>query len=121
ERDYGKGFEVFLHASYLDLRNNDDIEHFSDTGTATQHVGRALENTEHEIGIVESDRTITLSFENWTTPYEYIKRIAREFDLEVDFEILHNGLMVTNRIVNLVDQVGAWRGREVTFGKDLKS
>src|SRR5699024_12131423 len=51
----------------------------------------------------------------------YIKRIAREFDLEVDFEILHNGLMVTNRIVNLVDQVGAWRGREVTFGKDLQS
>src|SRR5699024_7144917 len=37
------------------------------------------------------------------------------------FEILHNGLMVTNRIVNLVDQVGAWRGREVTFGKDLQS
>src|SRR5690625_3442892 len=121
ERENGKGFDVFTNASYLDLIKEDAIEPFSFTGTAQQHLGRALQNTEHEIGVVESDRTITISFENWTNPYEYIKRIAREFDLEVDFEIMHNGLKVTNRIVNLVDQVGAWRGREVTFGKDLQS
>jgi len=121
ERERGKGFEVFTYASYLDLSKGDAIEPFSFTGTAQQHLGRALQNTEHEVGVVESDRTITISFENWTNPYEYIKRIAREFDLEVDFEIMHNGLKVTNRVVNLVDQVGAWRGREVTFGKDLQS
>src|SRR5690625_481627 len=121
ERERGKGFEVFTYASYLDLSKEDAIEPFSFTGTAKQHLGRALQNTEHEVGVVESDRTMTISFENWTNPYEYIKRIAREFDLEVDFEIMHNGLKVTNRVVNLVDQVGAWRGREVTFGKDLQS
>jgi len=121
ERERGKGFEVFTYASYLDLSKEDAIEPFSFTGTAQQHLGRALQNTFHEVGVVESDRMITISFENWTNPYEYIKRIAREFDLEVDFEIMHNGLKVTNRLVNLVDQVGAWRGREVTFGKDLQS
>src|SRR5690625_3823342 len=120
ERERGKGFEVFTYASYLDLSKEDAIEPFSFTGTAQQHLGRALQNTFHEVGVVESDRMITISFENWTNPYEYIKRIAREFDLEVDFEIMHNGLKVTNRLVNLVDQVGAWRGREVTFGKDLQ-
>lgn len=121
ERERGKGFEVFTYASYLDLSKEDAIEPFSFTGTAQQHLGRALQNTEHEVGIVESNRNITISFENWTNPYEYIKRIAREFDLEIDFEIMHNGLKVTNRVVNLVDQIGAWRGREITFGKDLKS
>src|SRR5699024_6065939 len=121
KREYGKGFEVFTYASYLDLSKSDAIEPFSFKGTAEQHLGRALDNTEHEVGIVESNREIMISFENWTNPYEYAKRIAREFDLELDFEVMHNGLMVTNRFVNLVDQIGAWQGREVTFGKDLKS
>src|SRR5699024_10001068 len=61
------------------------------------------------------------SFENHTNPFEYLKRIAREFELELNFRVEHNRLMVTNRIVDLVDQIGAWRGREVTFGKDLQS
>src|SRR5690625_1168213 len=121
ERERGKGCEGFTYDRYLDLSQKDASEPFTFTGTAQQQLGRALQNTEHEVGVVESDRTITISFENWTNPYEYIKRIAREFDLEIDFEIMHNGLKVTNRVVNLVDQVGAWRGREVTFGKDLQS
>src|SRR5690625_5071185 len=121
ERERGKGFEVFTYASYLDLSKDDAIEPFSFTGTAQQHLGRALQNAEYETGVVESDRTITISFENWTNPYEYIKRIAREVELEIDFIVEHNGLRVTNRVVNLVDQIGAWRGREVTFGKDLHS
>ena len=123
EREYGKGFEIYSTASYLDdLKKARAIEPFSYQGTALQHLGRALDGVNlYNTGVVESNRQITISFENWTNPFEYAKRIAREFELELDFEIYHDGLMIRNRFVNLIDRVGAWRGREITFGKDLKS
>ena len=121
KREYGKGFEVFSYASYLDLKKAKVIDPSSFRGTAEQHAHQALYETEYEVGVVESDSEITISFENHTNPFEYLKRIAREFELELNFRVEHNGLMVTNRIVDLVDQIGAWRGREVTFGKDLQS
>src|SRR5699024_10417666 len=122
-RDIGKGFEINANASYLeDLTKAAAIEPFRYKGTAEQHLGRALDGVLlHEVGVVESDREITLEFGNWTNTHEYIRRITREFDLEFDFEIFHDGLLIRNRYVNLVDRVGAWRGREITFGKDLQS
>src|SRR5690625_4583436 len=78
EREYGKGFEVYSYASYLDLSKSKAMESFTFTGTALQHLGIALSGTEYSVGFVDSDRNITISFENWTNPYEYIKRIARE-------------------------------------------
>src|SRR5690625_7608569 len=49
-----------------------------------------------------------------------LKRIALEFELELNFRAEHSGNKVVKRYVDLVDRVGVWRGREVTFGKDLQ-
>ncbi len=119
-RSYSKTIEVTSYASYLDLQKAKAIEPFSRNGTAREHMFYALADTEHEVGLVESAREITISFENYTNPYEYLKRIAREFELELNFRIVHNGLFVTNRPVDALVSVGDYTGREVTFGKDLQ-
>lgn len=119
-RSHAKTIELTAYASYLDLRKAKAIEPFSRTGTAREHMFFALSDTEFEVGLVESDREITISFENWTNPYEYLLRIAREFELELDFKVMHNGYTVTNRVVDAVQSLGRFRGREVTFGKDLQ-
>ena len=119
-RNNRKNIDVFCYASYLDLAKSKVIEPFTFKGTAEQHLARALAGTEHELGVIESASDITISFSNHTNPYEYVKRIAMEFKLEHNFRILHNGTRVTNRVVDLVERIGAFRGREITFGKDLQ-
>ncbi len=112
--------QVFANASYLELKKASIIYPDSGfTGTASQHGGRALNNTGWQIGIVEGKGTRTLTINNHTNPYEMLKRIAREFDLELKFRIEHDGNKVTGRYVDLLERVGQWRGREVEFGKDL--
>src|SRR5690625_348220 len=49
-----------------------------------------------------------------------LKRIALESELEINLRAEHSGNKVVKRSVDLVDRVGVWRGREVTFGKDLQ-
>lgn len=119
KRRNGKEIKINAYASYLDLRKAKAIEPFSFTGTAREHLIHAFSNTEHEVGVVESSREITLSFENWTNPFEYARRVAREFDLELNFRVEHNGMMIMNRVVDALDRIGAWRGREITFTKDM--
>lgn len=99
-RDTHKRFEVRSYASYLDLKKAKVIDPFRRTAKAREHMIHALTNTEFEVGFVESDRAITLSFDKHTNPFEYLKRIAREFDLELNFRIEHNGVRVTKRVVD---------------------
>lgn len=119
-RGHSKIFDVKAYASYLDLQKAKAIKPFTRTGTAREHMFYALADTEFEVGLTESAREITISFENYTNPYEYLRRIAREFELELNFRVVHNGLFVTNRVVDAVGSIGDFRGREVTFGKDLQ-
>ena len=122
-RDKGReGYEsqVYSHASYLELKKATIL--YPDkgyTGTASQHGGRALNDTGWQIGIVESKGTRTLTIESHTNPFAFLKRIAEEFDLELRFRVEHDGNKITGRYVDLLQRVGAWRGREVEFGKDL--
>src|SRR5699024_3802462 len=88
-------------------------------GTAAQHAGRSLNNSGWRVGTVESNRKITLTIENHTNPYDMLKRIAREFELELRFRIEHNDNRVTGRYVDLLERVGEWRKQKVEFGKDL--
>src|SRR5690606_34861321 len=72
-----------------------------------------------EMGNVDFNGVRTITFDNYTNPYAYLKRIASEFDLELDFRIEHDNGNVTGRYVDLVEKVGHWRGRSVKLGKDL--
>src|SRR5699024_608246 len=90
-------------------------------GTASQHVGRTLNNTGWQPGIIEAGGNITIEREDYTNPYEFLRVIAKEFDAELRFRVEHDGNKVTGRYVDLLERIGEWRGREAEFGKDLDS
>lgn len=115
----GHKAQVFAHASYLELKKASVLYPSTFEGTASQHGGRALNDTGWQVGIVEGKGSRKLTIEAHTNPYEFIKRIAKEFELELKFRIEHDGNKVTGRYVDLLERVGMWRGREVEFGKDL--
>lgn len=117
----GRKIQVFGHASYLELKKANVVYPDSFKGTATQHGGRALKDTGWQIGIVEVDGDITITINEHTVPYDYLKRIAKEFDGELSFRIEHDGRRITGRYVDILDRIGDWQGREVEFGKDLDS
>ncbi|AMQ66689.1 minor head protein [Bacillus phage Mgbh1] len=112
--------EVYSSASYLDLKRAKVIEPQTlSQMTALAAANNAISGTEWQVGVVEASGFRTFSIENHTNPYALLKRIANEFELEMRFRVETNGNKVTARIVDLVKQVGDWKGREVEFGYDL--
>ncbi|WP_054753548.1 phage tail spike protein [Piscibacillus salipiscarius] len=60
----------------------------------------------------------SFKIEEHTNPYSFLKRIASEFNLELQFRIaIENGKVV--RYVDMIERIGRWRGFEVTFGQNL--
>src|SRR5690625_3680495 len=117
----GRKAEVYAHATHLEIKKQNIIEPGTYEGTASQLVGIALNGTDRRPRKVEVEGTRTIEVDRHTNPYDFLKRIAREFDGELVFPIEHDGNRVTGRYVDFVEQSGEWRGREVTFGKELDS
>lgn len=116
-----EGYKMYVigTASYLDLKKANVIRPGSFTGTASQHIGIALNDTEWRPGIVEVSGSRTIHRDDFTNPFDYLKTLAREFEGELRFRIEHNGNRITGRFVDLLERIGEWRGREIEFGKDL--
>ncbi|RST59717.1 hypothetical protein D5F11_011485 [Siminovitchia terrae] len=117
----GRKVQVFAHASYLELRKAGIIypDLKGKKRTASQHAGFALNDTGWQVGTVEASGEKTLSISEHTSPYEFLKHIAKEYGVELRFRVEHNGKQITGRYVDLLQRVGEWRGREVEFGRDL--
>lgn len=113
--------DVYANATYLDLKKAKVYDpHTTNPMTAIQHATEALNGTEWQVGKVDFAGVRTLTFEEPFNSYDYLKRIAREFDLELRFYVTTDGSQVTGRYVDIVEQVGEWRGRTVEFGADLQ-
>ena len=118
----GLKVEVYALATYLDLKTQKIFDpHKTDPETAQAHANIALSGTEWQVGQVDYKGIRTLEFDRPFNAYEYLKRIAREFELELRFYVTTDGQKVTGRYVDLVEQVGEFRGRTVEFGRDLQS
>ncbi len=112
--------EIYSYASHLELAKAKVIDpHETESWTAERHGNEALAGTEWKIGHVDHTGIRKMTFENHTNPFAYLKRIATTFDMELRFYIETDGNVVTGRYVDILDRVGIWSGREVTFGKDL--
>src|SRR5690625_4216998 len=116
----GRKTHFYAHASYLELKKANIIyPNKYESLTASQLGGIALNDTGWQIGIVEASGTRTMTIENHTSPYEFIKRIAREFEVELRFRVETDGQRITGRYVDMLERIGEWRGRQVEFGRDL--
>jgi len=116
----GRKTHFYSHASYLELKKANIIyPNKYESLTASQLGGLALDDTGWQIGIVEASGTRTMTIENHTSPYEFIKRIAREFEVELRFRVETDGQKIIGRYVDLLERIGERRGRQVEFGRDL--
>jgi len=116
----GRKTHFYSHASYLELKKANIIyPNKYESLTASQLGGIALNDTGWQIGQVEASGTRTMTIENHTSPYEFIKRIAREFEVELRFRVETDGQKITGRYVDMLERIGEWRGRQVEFGRDL--
>ncbi|WP_245902298.1 phage tail spike protein [Gracilibacillus dipsosauri] len=112
--------EVHAYASYVELiKAKSILPHTTLALSAEDHATEALSGTRWQVGIIAFNGVRTIVFENYTNPYAYLKKIASEFDLELNFRVEHVNGKITGRYVDLVEKVGEWRGRRVEFGKDL--
>src|SRR5690606_203779 len=113
--------EVHALATYLDLKTQKIFDpHKTEPETALQHANLALAGTEWQVGQVDYKGIRTLEFDNPFNSYDYILRIAREFELEPRFYVETDGNKVTGRYVDLVERIGEFRGRTIEFGRDLQ-
>src|SRR5690606_19422479 len=78
-----------------------------------------LSGTEWQPGQIVYAGIRSFTIEQHTDAYSFLKRIANEFDLELQFRIEIDGNKVIGRYVDMLERIGEWQGREVTFGKDL--
>lgn len=114
--------EVYSEASYLELKKSKVIEPQTlNEYTVSMHAGFALGNTSWQVGEVESNHYRTITIENHTNPYAYLRQISNEFDLELNFRIEVDGNRIVGRYVDLLQRIGTWRGVEVEFGTNLES
>lgn len=112
--------DIYTSASYLELKKRKVIKPQILQGQSVlQLASFALNGMEWEVGKIESSAIRTITIEQYTEPYSFLKRIGSEFDLELHFRIETDGNKVSRRYVDLVERIGMWRGREVEFGKDL--
>ncbi|GIP61935.1 hypothetical protein J32TS6_04900 [Virgibacillus pantothenticus] len=120
--EHSKHIVVFTKASYNDLRKAQVIKPQTlKSQSASTAAATVLRKTEWIVGLVEGKGSRTIHVEKHTDPYSMLKRIATEFDLELNFRVETKGNKITGRYVDLVQQIGQWRGREIEFGKDLLS
>lgn len=111
--------DIKSNATFTDLQKAKIIEPQTLQGaTADTATTKALEGTEWRKGKVDYNGIRTLKIEEYTNPYNLLKRIASEFGLDLRFRVAVEG----NKIVRYVDLTmpdDEFDGKEVVFGKDL--
>ncbi|MDQ0254934.1 phage minor structural protein [Evansella vedderi] len=112
--------EAYASASYILLKKEKTIKPQTlEDQTVSTAVSHAIGDTEWQAGTVTAAGTRTFNIERPTDPFAFLKRIAQEFSLELNFRVEIDGNRILGRYVDLLPRVGAWQGREVEFGRDL--
>ncbi|MFS0864136.1 phage tail spike protein [Fredinandcohnia sp. 179-A 10B2 NHS] len=111
---------VKSNATYLDLAKSKVIEPQTIQGaTPSTSVQLALDGTEWQSGDIDYTFVRTITIEDYTDPYNLLKKIASTFGLELRFRVVVVGNRVVGRFVDLKLPNTEFSGTEVEFGKDL--
>ncbi|WP_079480562.1 phage tail spike protein [Halobacillus salinus] len=120
-RQNRKQRQIHSVASFINLKKAKPIMPGTYYGaTLNTMMDVALAGTDWERGYTDYAGTTKFVIEEVMTPYELIRKIATEFDRELDFYIEENEANdIVARKVDAVGKKEEWRGREITSGKDL--
>lgn len=81
-----------------------------------------LTNSGWEIGVNEiPDKRVILSFSGEETVSERLKNIAKGFDADITFTFIVDGLRVSKRYVNILNNYGNETDRILYLGKDVEN
>lgn len=117
---FNDDFEVKAGASYLDLQKVKAITPITLTGqTPATAASFVLQNTGWSPGKVDYTGVRKITFDKRIKPYDALKQLASDFGLELVFRVEIDGNRIVRRVVDLVEKVGAFRGKEITYKKDL--
>lgn len=115
--------EVRTLASYTELQKEEPISPTILNGaTVNTAMDFILRDTGWERGITDYAGIRTIEFEDYIDPYNALKQLSNvdTFNLEIRFRIETNGGKI-KRLVDMVERIGTWRGKEIESGKDLIS
>ncbi|MCU9614072.1 hypothetical protein OEV98_10925 [Caldibacillus lycopersici] len=114
------GVRGYSDASFLDLDKQKIISPVDLNGqTVISAADFVLTGTEWQVGEVEYAGIRSITFDNQMGAFQALKRIASIFGLEMRFRVEIKGNKIVGRYVDFFVRRGQFRGKEVTFGKDL--
>jgi phage minor structural protein len=111
---------VMSDASFIDLAKAKVIEPRTLEGQTSVTIAPfILSGTEWQVGEVDHTITANVVIENYTNPYDLLKKVAEIFGLEIRFRVEIKGNKITGRYVDLKKPIDTFQGKEIEFGKDL--
>lgn len=122
EDDHSDGkfnMKVYCEQAGLQLLNEIEVPYSDSYKPLSFYANKALLWTTWEIGEVESESNLSLTFEENESVYKRLQRIASEFNMEIHFTIEMNGARVTAKKVHFKKQRGNVSGKRFEYTKDI--
>lgn len=121
EDDHSEGkfnMKVYCEQAGLQLLNEIEVPYSDTSKPLSFYANKALLWTTWEIGEIETESNLSLTFEENENVYKRLQRIASEFDMEIHFTIEMNGARVTAKKVHFKKQRGNVSGKRFEYTKD---
>lgn len=87
--------------------------------TLKQYLQIATAGTQYTIGDVEYDGFRTLTLDDYMGGYDFLRRVANEFDVELSYRVEVSGNKIVKRYIDVSISMGANNRKEIVYGKDL--
>lgn len=87
--------------------------------TLAGYIATGTDGVDWEVGNVKSGVLKTMTIETYLGGFEFLKRIANAFGVELVFRVEHDGHNVIGRYVDAVEKIGSKSGKEFVNAKDI--
>jgi phage minor structural protein len=112
--------EVYALGAEVELNKIKNIAPGTHDGFALkQYINLATVGTEYQTGDVEYEGIKTLTFDQNLGAYDFLMKIATEFDVEIVIRVEVKNNQITGRFIDIIERVGTYEGKEIEYGKDL--
>lgn len=112
--------EVKSNGSYIEIAKDKIVLPLVQEGlSAKDCLLYVLSESDWKVGIVEGSARKTITIGEVLDGYQYLLRVAGNFDMKLRFRVIIHGNKIVGRYVDLVYNIGNNLGKEIILGKDL--